>query len=68
MWGWFIDNSVWILIFASVVVVLLLFFNDRIRRFFAKVDPDKVKTRIWRNITAIFRLAPVCLKENSIVN
>ena len=54
MWGWIIDNSVWILIIASVLVVLLLFFNDRIRNFISKVEPDKWQKRLWGNITAIF--------------
>ena len=54
MWGWFVDNSIWILILASVVVVLLLFFNDRIRNWFAKIEPDKWQHKFWGNITAIF--------------
>ncbi len=54
MWGWFIDNSVWILILASVLVVLLLFFNDRIRKFISRVEPDKWQKRLWGNISAIF--------------
>ncbi len=54
MWGWFIDNSVWILILASVLVVLLLFFNDRVRKFLTRVEPDKLQKKIWGNISTIF--------------
>jgi len=54
MWGWIIDNSVWILIFASVLVVLLLYFNDRVRNFLSRVEPDKLQKKVWGNITAIF--------------
>ncbi len=54
MWGWIVDNSVWILILASVVVVLLLFFNDRIRNWFSKIEPDKWQKTLWGNINAIF--------------
>ena len=54
MWGWFVDNSVWILILASVLVVLLLFFNDRVRTWIAKIEPDKWQQKLWGNITAIF--------------
>lgn len=54
MWGWIIDNSVWILVLASVLVVLLLFFNDKVRKFLARVEPDKLQRKIWGNITTIF--------------
>ncbi len=54
MWAWFVDNSVWILILASVMVVLLLFFNDRIRAWFSKITPEKWQHHFWGNITAIF--------------
>jgi small conductance mechanosensitive channel len=33
MWSWIVHNSVWILIIAVAVVLLLLFFHDRIRRW-----------------------------------
>jgi small-conductance mechanosensitive channel len=54
MWAWFVDNSVWILVLTSVVVVLLLFFNDRIRAWFSKIAPEKWQRHFWGNITAIF--------------
>jgi small-conductance mechanosensitive channel len=54
MWAWFVDNSVWILVLASVVVVLLLFFNDKIRNWFSKIIPQKWRGRFWGNITAAF--------------
>jgi small-conductance mechanosensitive channel len=54
MWAWFVDNSVWILILASVLVVALLFFNDRIRAWFSKIVPEKWQRHFWGNITAGF--------------
>jgi small conductance mechanosensitive channel len=54
MWGWFVDNSVWILILASVVVVLLLFFNDKIRNWISRIEPEKWQQKLWGNITGIF--------------
>jgi small-conductance mechanosensitive channel len=38
MWEWIAHNSVWILIVASVVVLLLLFFHDKIRDWFTGVQ------------------------------
>lgn len=32
MWGWFLDNAVWILVVTSVLALLLLLFNGIIRR------------------------------------
>jgi small conductance mechanosensitive channel len=54
MWAWFVDNSIWILVLASVVVVLLLFFNDKIRDWFTRITPEKWQHRFWSNINAIF--------------
>jgi small-conductance mechanosensitive channel len=54
MWVWFIDNSVWILICASLVVLLLLFFNERTRNFLAGLVPEKFRERFLTNVTIIF--------------
>ena len=47
MWEWFVDNSVWILIGASVLVILLLFFNEKAAgvRHFGTVTSGSVVCR-----------------------
>jgi len=54
MWDWFAGNSVWILIAASVVVLLLLFFNDRIRTWLNQAKPEKWKEKLYGNVNAFF--------------
>ena len=54
MWGWFGNNSVWILIGDSVVVLLLLFFNDRIRGWLSRVEPEKWHEKFYGNMNAFF--------------
>ncbi len=54
MWGWFIDNGIWVLIFSSIVVVLLLLFSDRVRKLIHKLEPDKWEAKFAGSISAIF--------------
>jgi small-conductance mechanosensitive channel len=54
MWGWFIDNGLWVLICAGVAVVLLLYFNERVRNIIAKLEPNKWQEKAAGSITAIF--------------
>jgi small-conductance mechanosensitive channel len=54
MWDWFTHNSVWILIGASVVVLLLLFFNDKIRDWLYSVEPEKWQKKFYGNMNAFF--------------
>jgi len=54
MWGWFINNGLWVLICAGVVVVLLLYFNERVRNIIAKLVPAKWKGKAIGSVTAIF--------------
>lgn len=54
MWGWFTDNSIWILIAAGVVVFLLLLFSERVRNIIARLEPDKWQQKAVGSITAIF--------------
>jgi small-conductance mechanosensitive channel len=54
MWDWFTHNSVWILIGASVVVLLLLFFNDKIRAWLSRVEPEKLQKKFFVNMNAFF--------------
>lgn len=53
MWGWFLDNAVWILVVASILVVLLLLFNGIIRRFLS-VESGKRKHDRWRAAVNVF--------------
>ena len=54
MWDWFIANSIWILICASVFVVLVLIFNDKVRSLIAKLEPDKWQQKALGSITSVF--------------
>jgi small-conductance mechanosensitive channel len=46
MWGWLLNNAVWVLIVTSVAVVLLLIFNGVIRRFLAAEQGDRQHRRL----------------------
>jgi small-conductance mechanosensitive channel len=54
MWQGFIDNGIWILVGASVVVVLFLFFRDRVRDWMRKTIPAKWEGRFYGNANGIF--------------
>ena len=54
MWGWFLENSLWILIVASVFVILLLIFNGAIRRFLAAENDDKKHKRLHNIVNWFF--------------
>ena len=54
MWGWFLNNSAWILIITSLLVILLLFFNERVRGAISRLEPERWQHRFFGNITAIF--------------
>jgi small-conductance mechanosensitive channel len=54
MWGWISDNSVWILIAASAVVLLLLIFHDRIRGWLDRVGPKGFKEKFPGGMKAVF--------------
>jgi small-conductance mechanosensitive channel len=54
MWDSFTNNSVWILIGSSVFVLLLLFFNDKIRAWLNKAKPEKWKEKLYGNVNAFF--------------
>jgi small-conductance mechanosensitive channel len=54
MWGSFTANSIWILVIAGLVVLLLLIFSERVRGFIAKVEPEKWQKKALGSITAIF--------------
>ncbi|MFH1647021.1 MAG: mechanosensitive ion channel family protein [Chloroflexota bacterium] len=54
MWGWFIDNGVLILVFASLAVVLLLFFHEKVSNLISRIEPEKWHEKFFGNITAIF--------------
>jgi len=54
MWGWFTDNSIWILIIAGLVVFLLLLFSDKVRKLIARLEPEKWQQKAVGSITTIF--------------
>jgi small conductance mechanosensitive channel len=54
MWLWIVDNSVWILIGASVSVLLLLFFHERILGWLSGAPVKEKKERPARGINAIY--------------
>ena len=54
MWGWFLSNSVWVLISAAAVVLLLLFFGKRLRHGIARMVPERWQDKAFGKITTIF--------------
>ena len=41
MWGWFMSNSLWILLGFGALVLLVLLFNEKVRDLISKVEPKK---------------------------
>jgi small conductance mechanosensitive channel len=54
MWAWFLDNSVWVLIPAALLVLFFLFFNDRARDILRRVIPKSWQNKALGNINTIF--------------
>jgi len=54
MWQGFVDNGIWVLVGASILVVLLLFFRDRIRDLMRKIIPEGWGNRFFGNVNGIF--------------
>jgi small-conductance mechanosensitive channel len=54
MWGWFLDNSLWFLIASAVLVILVLFFNERARSIIAALWPKKRREKSAGKINAVF--------------
>jgi small-conductance mechanosensitive channel len=54
MWGWFMSNSMWILLGFGALVLLVLFFNEKIRNIIARLEPDKWQKKAVGSITAVF--------------
>jgi small-conductance mechanosensitive channel len=54
MWMWFLDNRVWVLIASAVVVLLFLFFNEKVRDIIAKMVREKKRDKAVGKINAIF--------------
>ncbi len=54
MWEWIVDNSVWILIGSTALVLLLLFFHDRISGWLAGVPKKEKPERHGRGIGVVF--------------
>jgi small-conductance mechanosensitive channel len=54
MWGWYLDNSLWFLIATAVLVMLLLFFNEKARSFIAAMVPKETREKAAGKINVIF--------------
>ena len=54
MLDWFVDNAVWVLVIASVVMVIGLIFHETFRKMIAKVEPDKWHQKAIGGITSVF--------------
>ena len=54
MWGWIVANSTWILIGAGAVIILLLFFSDKVQKFLDWIEPDNWKVKPFTGIVAWF--------------
>ena len=54
MWDWFVDNAAWVLVIASVVMVIGLIFTETFRKMIAKVEPDKWHQKAIGGITSVF--------------
>jgi small-conductance mechanosensitive channel len=53
MWGWFVDNSLWVLIASALVVIFLLFFSEKARNIIAGTVPAKQREKAVGKINAI---------------
>lgn len=54
MWGWFVDNSLWVLIASALLVILLLFFSEKARSIIAGTVPAKRREKAVGKINAVF--------------
>ena len=54
MLDWFINNSVWILVAASVLMLVGLIFNSRFRKMIAGCEPNKWHQKAIVGITSVF--------------
>lgn len=54
MLDWFINNSVWILVVAAVLMLVGLIFNERFRKMIAKLQPSKWHQKAIVGITSVF--------------
>ena len=54
MWEWFTNNSVWILVTSGCILVLLLFFGERIQKTIIKAAAEEKKDKIRRNTAITF--------------
>ncbi len=54
MWEWFVDKSVWVLIVSAVLVILLLFFNDKVRDVLTGMFKEENREKARRNINIVF--------------
>jgi len=54
MWGWFVDNSLWVLIASALLVIFLLFFSEKVRNIIAGLVPEKKREKAFGKINTVF--------------
>ena len=54
MWEWLTTYSVWVFMTGAFLLILLLFFRNRVRDSIARVTPDKFREKTHISITVIF--------------
>ncbi len=54
MLDWFVNNAVWILIAASVVMIIGLIFHEPFRKMIAKLEPDKWHEKAIGGVASVF--------------
>jgi len=54
MLDWFINNSVWILVIAAVLMLVGVIFNERFRKMIARLEPDNWHQKAVVGITSVF--------------
>ncbi len=54
MWGWFTDNSLWILIILALLVLVILFFGGKIRKSIVGMFSEKKREKASGKVNIIF--------------
>ena len=54
MWDWISANSIWLFIVSGLVLILILFFQERARVGIAKMAPEKIRGKLHVSVGVIF--------------
>jgi small conductance mechanosensitive channel len=54
MWGWFTYYSIWFLIGAGLVVLLILLFSDKVRGLISRLEPENWRKKASASVSIIF--------------